>query len=214
MDPAAAVADACRSLLAAGLVRGTSGNVSVRAGELLAISPTGVRYDRLGPAQVSLVRIEDGDPVGGLAPSSELKLHLAIYRSRADVAAIVHTHSMFATVYASLGQTVPPVHYLLARAGGPPPVAGYARYGTGELAENCLRSLGNGSSVLLANHGLVTVGGTLDQALAAAEAIEYVAELGWRAGQLGRPRLLTDAELTEAATAFSHYGQPVGEPDD
>jgi L-fuculose-phosphate aldolase len=208
MDPAAAVVTACRSLAAAGLVRGTSGNVSIRQGELIFASPTGVPYQELESAMVSVVRLSDGNLGSGLVPTSELPLHLAVYRGRPDVNAIVHTHSMFATVFASRQQSVPPVHYLLARAGGPPPVAPYARYGSAELAENCAKTLGDSRSVLLANHGLVCTGATLAEAMAAAEAIEYVAELAWRAMQSGAPVLLTDEQLAEAAQAFDGYGQP------
>lgn len=207
MDIAAEVVSAGQQLIDAGLVRGTSGNVSIRQGELVYASPTGVPYDQLEPTMISVVRLTDEQLAAGLRPTSELPLHLAIYRARPDVSAIVHTHSMFATVFASLNHTIPPVHYLLARAGGPPPIAGYARYGSTELAENCVQAMGQGPSVLLANHGVVSVGADLRQAMAAAEAIEFVAELAWRAGQLGQPRLLTERELADAAEAFASYGQ-------
>ncbi len=208
MDIAAELVSSCQYLLSSGLVRGTSGNVSVRQGDLVHASPTGVPYDRLHPASISVVRLADGELVTGLAPTSELPLHLAVYRARPDVHAIVHTHSMFATVYASLHRTIPAVHYLLARAGGPPPVAPYARYGSADLAENCVVTLGESRSVLLANHGLITVGARLAEAMVAAEAIEFVAELAWRAGQIGQPRTLTERQLAEAADAFASYGQP------
>jgi L-fuculose-phosphate aldolase len=204
----AAVVRACQQLLATGLVRGTSGNVSVRRAEAVAVSPTGVPYPELTPAAVPVLGL-DGDPLdGALAPTSELALHLAVYRARPDVAAIVHTHSMFATVFAVLGEPIPPVHYLLARAGGSVPLAPYARYGTTELAEACVRALADGPAVLLAQHGVVTVGADLAAAMAAAEAVEYVAELAWRARLAGEPRTLDAEQLAAAADAFRGYGQP------
>jgi L-fuculose-phosphate aldolase len=203
-----AVVRACQQLLATGLVRGTSGNVSVRRGEAVAVSPTGVPYPELTPDAVPVVDL-DGSPLdGSLAPTSELALHLAVYRARPDVAAIVHTHSMFATVFAVLGEPIPPVHYLLARAGGRVPLARYARYGTSELAEACVRALADQPAVLLSQHGVVAVGTELAEAMAVAEAVEYVAELGWRARLAGTPRVLDDGQLAEAAAAFRDYGQP------
>lgn len=207
-DERAAVVRACRQLLATGLVRGTSGNVSIRRAEAVAVSPTGVPYSELTPVAVPVLRL-DGSPLDGeLAPTSELALHLAVYRARPDVAAIVHTHSMFATVFAVLGEPIPPVHYLLARAGGNVPLAPYARYGTAELAEACVRALADGPAVLLAQHGVVTVGADLAAAMAAAEAVEYVAELAWRARLAGNPRTLDTEQLAAAAEAFRGYGQP------
>jgi L-fuculose-phosphate aldolase len=209
----AAVVRACQQLLATGLVRGTSGNVSIRRAEAVAVSPTGVPYTELTPAAVPVLGL-DGHPLHGrpldgeLAPTSELALHLAVYRARPDVAAIVHTHSMFATVFAVLGEPIPPVHYLLARAGGSVPLAPYARYGTVELAEACVRARADGPAVSLAQHGVVTVGADLAAAMAAAEAVEYVAELAWRARLAGEPRILDAEQLAAAAEAFRGYGQP------
>ena len=207
-DERAAVVHACQQLLATGLVRGTSGNVSVRRDEAVAVSPTGVPYPELTPAAVPVLDLAGERLAGELLPTSELALHLAVYRARPDVAAIVHTHSMFATVFAVLGEPIPPVHYLLARAGGSVPLAPYARYGTAELAEGCVRGLADGPAVLLAQHGVVAVGGGLAEAMAVAEAVEYVAELGWRARLIGTPNTLDAAQLAAAAAAFRDYGQP------
>ncbi len=121
---------------------------------------------------------------------------------------MVHTHSMFATTFAVLGEPVPAVHYLIVRAGGSVPVAPYARYGTAELAESCVRTLGDGFAVLLANHGVVAVGADLAAAMAVAEAVEYTAELAWRARQAGVPHLLDADQLAAVREAFAGYGQP------
>lgn len=207
-----AIVTACQRLLASGLLRGTSGNLSVRdaGSQAIAITPTGIDYPAMTASDLPVLD-GDGDRLDGdLLPSSEWALHLAIYRQRPDVGAVVHTHSMFATTFAVLGEPVPPVHYLLARAGSdwlPVPVARYARYGSKELAENCVRTLADGNAVLLANHGMVAVGPTLDAALALADAVEYTAELAWRARLVGPPRVLNADQLAEAADAFRSYGQ-------
>lgn len=207
-DQRSAVVRGCRQLLTSGLVRGTSGNISIRQDGAVAVSPTGVPYPALAPAAVPVVDLAGNRVDGELAPTSELALHLAVYRTRPDVAAIVHTHSMFATVYAVLGEPIPAVHYQLARAGGSVPIAPYARYGTAELAEHCVRALADRPAVLLAHHGVVAVGAELDEAMAVAESVEYVAELGWRARLLGNQHALSAGQLAEAAEAFRGYGQP------
>jgi len=211
-DQRAAVVRACSELLATGLVRGTSGNVSVRDPDsaTIAITPTGLPYPGMRPEDVAVLG-PDGDQLdGALLPTSELALHLGVYRARPDVNAVVHTHSMFATTFAVLGEPVPPVHYLIVRAGESVPVARYARYGTVELAEACVATLGAGFAVLLANHGVVAVGADLGAAMAVAEAVEYTAELAWRARQAGVPRLLDADQLAAVREAFAGYGQPAG----
>ena len=202
----AAVATAALRLLESGLVRGTSGNVSARAGELVAVTPTGVDYRRLRPADVAVVDRDGRTVEGELAPSSELPLHLAVYRARDDVGAVVHTHSTFATTFAVLREELPAVHYLLAFAGRRVRVAPYATYGTGELADACVAALGGDGAVLLANHGLVAVGLDLDRAMVIADAVEQVAELCWRARCVGTPAVLPDAEMDRVARAFATYG--------
>ena len=197
-------------MLAAGLVRGTSGNVSVRDREsgMIAITPTGVGYPGMRDSDVAVLSLDGAQLDGEFRPTSEVALHLGLYRARPDVGAVMHTHSMFATTFAVLGEQVPPVHYLIGRAGETVPVAPYARYGTVELAESCVRTLGDGFAVLLANHGVVAVGADLAAATAVAEAVEYTAELAWRARQLGTPQLLDPDQLAAARAALAGYGQP------
>ncbi len=209
-DQRAEVVRACHQLLATGLVRGTSGNVSVRdaATGTIAITPTGLPYPGMRAADVAVLAPDGAQLDGDLRPTSEVALHLAVYRARPDVGAVVHTHSMFATTFAVLGEQIPPVHYLIVRAGEAVPVAPYARYGTPELAESCVRALGAGFAVLLANHGVVATGADLDAAMAVAEAVEYTAELAWRARQAGVPQLLDAGQLAAAREAFATYGQP------
>jgi L-fuculose-phosphate aldolase len=203
----AAVATAALRLLETGLVRGTAGNVSARAGGMVAVTPTGVDYRRLDHGSIPVVDLDGRVVEGDLAPSSELPLHLAVYLARPDVGAVVHTHSTFATTFAVLGEELPAVHYLLAHAGRRVRVAPYATYGSGELASACVAALAGDGAVLLANHGVVAVGPGLDRALLAAEAVEHVAELCWRARCLGTPVVLPDAEMDRVARAFERYGQ-------
>lgn len=157
-------------------------------------------------SDVAVLELDGGQLDGALRPTSEVALHLGVYRARPDVGAVVHTHSMFATTFAVLGEQIPPVHYLIVRAGEAVPVAPYARYGTAELAQSCVRALGAGFAVLLANHGVVAVGADLGAAMTVAEAVEYTAELAWRARQLGVAQLLDSEQLAAARTALASYG--------
>lgn len=202
-----AVVAACSALVAGGLLRGTSGNVSVLdpSTGLVAMTPSAVPYAELTAEHVAVVTA-DGETVGGsLRPTSEAGLHLRIYRERPDVQAVVHTHSVFATTFAAMREPIPPVHYLLARAGRAVPIAPYARFGSDELAAGCATALGADHAVLLANHGVVAVGAVLGDAVAIAEAVETTAEIAWRARVAGRPVLLTDRQMSDAADAFATY---------
>lgn len=203
------VVAACRRLSASGLVRGTSGNVSVREPStgLVAVSPTGVEYDLLEAQDVAVVA-PDGDVLAGrMKPTSELSLHLNVYRSRPDVHAVVHTHSMFATTFAVLHRELPAVHYLLARAGESVRVTPYERYGSPELAHACVSVLGTDNAVLLGNHGVVAVGSDLAQAMGVAEAVETCAELAWRSELVGTPHVLPPAEMAAVADQLGSYGR-------
>jgi L-fuculose-phosphate aldolase len=204
----AEVVAAALELLESGLVRGTSGNVSVRVGELVAVTPTGVDYRRLAAGHVPVIDLDGRVVDGAYAPSSEVPMHLAVYRAREDVRAVVHTHSMFATTFAALGEELPAVHYVLAWAGTKVRVAPYATYGTGELASNCVDGLGDDQAVLLANHGVIAVGDGLRKAMTVAEAVEFTAELYWRARSVGEPNVLSAYEMRRVAMAFTTYGQP------
>lgn len=144
---------------------------------------------------------------GRREPTSELGLHLAVYRARADVGAVVHTHSTFATTFAVLRREVPAVHYILTRAGSAVRVAPYERYGSPELAKACVATLGQDHGVLLANHAVVTVGGNLAGAMKVAEAVETCGELAWRAEQSGRPHILDAEEFAAVGEQFGGYGR-------
>jgi L-fuculose-phosphate aldolase len=202
-----AVAAASRRLAAGGLVRGTSGNVSARRDELVAITPTGASLAALEAEQIAVVGL-DGDQVDGdLAPTSELDMHLAVY-ARYGAGAVVHTHAPAATALACVLDELPCVHYEMLLLGGPVRVAPYATFGTPELAASAVEALEDRTAALLANHGTVTYGADLAAAVDATELLEWAAELYARAAALGDPRALDpDARLAvvEAATA-RHYG--------
>ncbi|MEV0843795.1 class II aldolase/adducin family protein [Actinocatenispora sera] len=207
-DERAEVVAVCRRLVAERLVVGTAGNVSVRVGDLVAVTPSGVDYATLTADQVGVHRL-DGTPVQApLAPTSEAPMHLACYAAR-RTGAVVHTHSVAATALSCLVDEVPPVHYYLGMFGGRLPVARYASYGTPQLAENMLAALGDGTGVLLANHGAVTLGDTLAAAYDRAVYLEYICDVALRVLGAGRTaRLLDETELAAVSTRLAHYGQP------
>lgn len=202
------VATARRSA-ADGLVVGTSGNVSARVGDLVLVTPSGVPYDRLGPEDAVGVGLDGRQVLGELKPTSELPLHLAVY-GETDAAAVVHTHAVHATAVSTLVTEVPLVHYAAAIVGGPVRTAAYARYGTPELADAMLTALRGRTGCLLANHGTVTYGSTLDQAYERTAQLEWLCRLWLTASALpGRtPSLLSEAQLAEVTEALQEYGQP------
>ncbi|MEE4607358.1 MAG: L-fuculose-phosphate aldolase [Desulfobacteraceae bacterium] len=205
-----AVARLGKRMLAAGLTTGTGGNLSWcdRRRGLVAVSPSGVAYDRLTAGDVTVVD-QDGRRVEGtLAPSSELPFHLALYRHRPDVAAVVHTHSVYATTLACLHWEIPAVHYLVGFAGPKVPLAPYATYGTEALARGVVDAIGSANAVLLANHGMIAVGADLEKAFAVAEEIELVARIYYQAKAVGTPRILPDDEMQRVMKRFKSYGKP------
>lgn len=203
-----AVVATARRTAADGLVVGTSGNVSARLGDTVLVTPSGVPYDRLGPKDVVGVDLDGNRVLGVLAPTSELPLHLAVYRNT-GAGAVVHTHAVHATAVSTLVTEVPPVHYAAAMLGGPVRVAAYARYGTEELAGNMLAALRDRTGCLLRNHGTVTYGTGLDEAYDRTAQLEWLCRLWLTANSVpGRsPSLLTPAQLDEVREALKGYGQ-------
>lgn len=198
-----------RRTAAEGLVVGTSGNVSARVGDVVLVTPSGVPYDRLGPADAVGVDLDGRQVLGDLAPTSELPLHLAVYRD-SDAAAVVHTHAVHATAVSTLVAEVPLIHYAAAMMGGPVRTAAYARYGTQELADHMLTALRGRTGCLLRNHGTVTYGNTLDEAYDRTAQLEWMCRLWLTASSVPghRPSLLTPAQLREVQDALEGYGQP------
>ncbi|MEV8307545.1 class II aldolase/adducin family protein [Streptomyces flavidovirens] len=191
-----------------GLVVGTSGNVSVRVGELVLVTPSGVPYDRLRPEDAVAVDLDGEQRLGRLSPTSELPMHLAVYRST-GAAAVVHTHAVHATAVSTLVPELPLVHYMAAALGGPVRTAAYATYGSRELAENMLRALRDRSGCLLRNHGTVTYGDTLDHAYDRTAQLEWMCRLWLTASSVpGRePSLLSEGQLHEVQEKLKGYGQ-------
>lgn len=211
-DERAAVCEYARRMTADGLVVGTSGNVSARAGELVAVTPTGVDYTALRPEDVPVVSLDGSVVDGELRPTSELPMHLSLYGGVADpdgdpIEAVVHTHSTYATVVSTLVPEVPPIHYMLAAIGPSVRVAEYATYGTPELAESMLAAIEGRRGCLLGNHGTITYGSTLGTAYHRARQLEWVCQVWLLARAAGDPALLPAGEIGTVAEKLRGYGQ-------
>ncbi|MFN2186889.1 MAG: L-ribulose-5-phosphate 4-epimerase [Anaerolineae bacterium] len=194
-----------------GLVTWTSGNVSIRDAEtgLVAIKASGVHFRDLTPASVVVVDLEGNLVEGEFKPSSDTASHVYIYRHRADVHGIVHTHSNYATAFAALGRPIPV--YLTAQAdefGGPIPCGGFALIGGEEIGRVVVESIGSSAAVLLKNHGVFTVGSSGQAALKAAVMVEDIARTAWLALQLGQPDEISAEMIDKLHDRYRHeYGQ-------
>ena len=196
-------------LLSEGLTNGTAGNVSIfnRKEGLVAISPTGVNYSELTPEMISIVDLE-GKLIEGLKPSSELEMHMILYRNREDVNAVIHTHPVYTTVLACLRQDLPAIDYMIAVTGATKVrCAEYASYGTKELAENAYKAMGSSLAVILANHGLTTAGKDIANAFNITVQVEYISNLYIKARNIGEPIILPDNEMNSMLERFKTYGQ-------
>jgi L-fuculose-phosphate aldolase len=194
-------------MVADGLVVGTSGNLSARAGDLVAVSPSGVPYEDVTPELVGVYGLDGGMVEATLPPTSELALHLACY-ARDDVDAVVHTHSVAATAVSALPlHEVPAVHYQVATFGGPVRIALYQTYGTPELARSASHAISGRTGCLLANHGAVTVGRSLDEAYSRARYLEWLCDVYLRAASSGATvNQLDRREIGRVVEKFKNYG--------
>ena len=201
------VAEACRQLSRSGLVVGTAGNVSVRVGDQVVISPSGVDYEAMSAEDVGVHDL-NGAPVDArLKPSSELPLHLAIYAGT-DHTAIVHTHAPASTALSTLVDEVPATHYYTALFGGGVRVAPYATFGSDALARNVADALQDRTAALMCNHGAVLVGSDVEKVLSSVSYLEYICDVQLRAMSSGRaPRVLDAEEIAEVARLLAGYGQ-------
>jgi L-fuculose-phosphate aldolase len=207
-----AVVATAREMNALGINRGKSGNVSARfrdgAFDGFLITPTGLPYAQTLPRDIVAVAA-DGIAHGPRAPSSEWRFHRDIYAARDEIGAVVHTHAPFATTLACVHRAIPAFHYMVAIAGGNDiRCAPYATFGTQQLSDHALAALANRRACLLAHHGMIATGATLDDALALAVEVEHLAEVYWRALQIGEPTILSDAEMAVVLDKFRTYGQP------
>ena len=194
---------------AAGINRGKSGNVSARwrdaAFDGFLITPTGVPYAQTTPEQIVAMTLA-GEIHGALLPSSEWRFHRDIYAERADAQAIVHTHAPFATTLACMHRGIPPFHYMVAVAGGRDiRCAEYATFGTQELSDVAVAALDQRRACLLANHGMIALGASLEQALALAVEVETLARMYLQALQVAEPPVLPAAEMVEVLQRFKDY---------
>jgi L-fuculose-phosphate aldolase len=203
------VAAAGRRLAADGLVLGTAGNLSARRDDHVAITPTGAELASLEAGQVSVVDLEGRLVAGELEPTSELGLHLGVYR-RYGAGAVVHTHAPMSTALSCVLDELPCVHYQMLLFGGPPRVARYATFGTPELADSVLDALDGRNAALMANHGAITHGGDLGAAVELTLLLEWSCTVYWRAAAIGTPRTLgeDEREAVIAAATERRYGAP------
>ena len=209
MQKRQSVIDACRAMNALGINQGTSGNISVREGDGLLITPTSMPYDVMKPADIVEMQL-DGAVVGGGRPSSEWRFHLDILQQRPDVNAVVHAHPAYCTTLAIMERGIPAIHYMIAAAGGDTiRCAPYATFGTAELSANAVEALKGRRACLLAHHGMIAVGPSLANAMWLAVEVETLARQYVNCLQLGDPPLLSSQEIENVMQRMSGYGLDV-----
>ncbi|MDY0241380.1 MAG: class II aldolase/adducin family protein [Rhodospirillaceae bacterium] len=205
--PRRAVIETAIRLVREGLNRGSAGNVSLRAPGGFLVTPSGMEPDMMRARDIVFMDM-NGISSGARNPSSEWRMHRDIYARRPEIGGIVHCHAPFSVALAVLRRAIPAYHYMVAKAGGRDiRCAGYATYGTQALSDQALAALENRRACLLANHGMLALGTTLDEAFALAVEVEELAEGYWRALQLGAPVLLADDEMDRVLEKFAHYGR-------
>jgi L-fuculose-phosphate aldolase len=209
-----ALAETARQTVRHGLNKGASGNVSVRLDQGLLVTPSGLANETLEPDQMVAMDMA-GNSRGSLKPSSEWRIHRDIYRARPEVDAVVHAHSPYAVSLSCLRRGIPSFHYMVAAAGGKDiRCSNYATFGTQALSDTVLAALHERRACLMANHGLLAVGASLDAALSLAVEVEALCAQYWRAKLMGEPVLLDDAEMDVVLERFRHYGQRAGDGHD
>lgn len=202
------VIDAALDLASTGLSPQMSGNVSARAGDRVFITPSGVAYTDLLPADIAEIALDGRILSGAFPPSSEWHMHCAIYRARPEAGGIVHAHSDFATVLAVMKRSIPAFHYMVAVIGGTDiRCAPYATFGTAELGDHAVAALADRKACLLVHHGQIALGPTVETALHLAHEVETLSAQYWRALQIGEPDLLSDEEMAVNVEKFKNYGR-------
>lgn len=196
----------CLEMNRSGLNQGTSGNISIRHGDGLLITPTSMPYDAMTPADIVYLAM-DGTAQGPHKPSSEWRFHRDIMAARPDVNGIVHAHPTYCTILSIMNLEIPPIHYMIALAGGPNiRVAPYAIFGSEELSRNAVRALEGRDACLLEHHGLIAVGKTLPRAMWMAIEVETLARQYHGCLAIGTPRLLTEDQIRDVADKVAGYG--------
>jgi len=211
-DKRAAIVAACLKMNAVGLNQGSSGNISVRHGDGLLITPSSIPYDEMTPEDIVPLSM-DGTPGGRRKPSSEWRFHRDILRARPDLGAVVHAHAPFCTTLAIMHMEIPAVHYMVAAAGGATiRCAPYETFGTQALSDRVLDAMEGRKACLMAHHGMIAAEATLDRAMWLAVEVEALARQYHGALQLGDPPLLSEAQLADAVAQFTAgYGQAGGD---
>ncbi len=199
----------CRALNASGLNQGTSGNISVRHGARMLISPSATPYDTMTPDMIASLALDDdsGAYDGPLRPSTEWRFHQKLLRERPDAGAIVHAHPAYCTALAIARKPIPACHYMIAAFGGADVrCAGYATYGSDALARLAVTAMADRTACLLANHGMIAIGATLAKAMWRAVELETIAMQYTLSLAHGGPVLLSDTQIADALGGFAHYG--------
>lgn len=194
-----------------GLCKGTAGNISIYDATLalMVIKPSGLGYFETQPQDIVVMKLDGEIIEGERKPSSEWAMHAAFYQARPLAKSVVHTHQPYCTTFACMQMPIEAVHYVIAGAQATTiPCANYATFGTPELAEEAIRALGSGNAVLLANHGLITCGESIQKAFSLANNLEFCAEMQWRCMAIGKPVILGEEEMAEVMKRFKTYGQP------
>jgi L-fuculose-phosphate aldolase len=199
------VAGAARRLSAQRLVLGTSGNVSERVGDLVAVTPTGAVLGELTAEQVTVVDLDGSAVEGELEPTSELGLHLGIYREF-GAGAVVHTHAPLATALSTVLDELPVIHYHQLALGGTVRVARYETFGTEELARATLEALAERRAALMANHGAIVYGKDVEDAVEHSLLLEWLCDVYWHAAALGQPRTLDHEECQAVIRQVTEQG--------
>jgi L-fuculose-phosphate aldolase len=204
------IIDACLQMNQMGINQGTSGNISLRHGEGMLITPTGTPYEAMKPEQIVFMKL-DTPPDAGQRPSSEWRFHRDILRARPEVNAVVHAHPPYATIVAIMGKEIPPIHYMIACAGGDTiRCAPYATFGTEALSKHAVAALDGRSACLLAHHGMIAIGPSLARAMWLAVEVETLARQYHGCLQIGKPPLLSKAEIENVRTRMAGYGPASG----
>lgn len=210
-DPRQAVIDGCRRMNALGLNHGRAGNLSLRHGDGFLVTPTGMAYDDLTPADIVWMDF-DGQAQGPRRPSSEWRFHRDVLAARPEAGCVLHVHSRHATAVACHRRDLPPFHYMIAVTGGPTlRCADYATFGTEALSRAALAALDGRKACLLANHGLLVCARDIPAALDLAVEVEELCAQYLLTVQLGPPVLIDDAEMNRVLARFQTYGQQEGE---
>ena len=200
------IIDACLRMNTLGINQGTSGNISLRHGDGMLITPTSTPYEAMKPEHIVYMHL-DGNHDPAQRPSSEWRFHRDIFKARPEVQAIVHAHPPYCTMLAIMGMEIPPVHYMVAVAGGDTiRCAPYATFGTQELSEHAVRALEGRTACLLAHHGMIAVGPSLPKAMWLAVEVETLARQYHGCLQIGTPSLLPKEEIEKVRVRMAGYG--------